>query len=190
MEALIATSATVLRCYVLTDPTRGEPTHQHLGAIQMYVYSFDRYVKTDSELPTVGIVLCGGKNDAVVELTLPQDANIYASQYQLYLPSKQELKAQLENIQRELDNREEGAFFCQNQEKHTQITVRCAKRQHTGHHGGCSGRHRRVSGERLTPCSSGVARHKFAGSGRVVYQAAVGLGAAKQRHSARRSRNA
>ena len=68
----------------------------------MYVYSFDRYVKTDAELPTVGIVLCGGTNDAVVALTLPQDANIYASQYQLYLPSKQELKAQLESIQEDL----------------------------------------------------------------------------------------
>ena len=67
---------------------------------------FDRYVKTDDELPTIGIVLCGRKNDAVVELTLPQDANIYASKYQLYLPSKQELVAQLESIQRELHYRD------------------------------------------------------------------------------------
>ena len=72
----------------------------------MYVNYFDRHVKTGAELPTVGMVLCGGKNDAVVELTLPKDANIHASQYQLYLPSKQELKAQLESIQREIGNRE------------------------------------------------------------------------------------
>ena len=111
MEALIATSATVLRCYVLTDLTRGEPTHQHLGAIQIYVYSFDRYVKTDAELPTVGIVLCGGTNDAVVALTLPQDANIYAWQYRLYPPWKQELKAQLESIQREFGGLRETATY-------------------------------------------------------------------------------
>ena len=71
--------------------------------MQMYVNYFDRYVKTEDELPTVGIVLCGRKNDAVVELTLPEEANIYASKYQLYLPSKQELVAQLESIQRELN---------------------------------------------------------------------------------------
>ena len=64
--------------------------------MQMYVNYFDRYVKTDDELPTIGIVLCGRKNDAVVELTLSEEANIYASKYQLYLPSKQELVAQLE----------------------------------------------------------------------------------------------
>ncbi len=92
----------MLRCYVLTGLTRGEPTHQHLGEMQMYVYSFDRYVKTDAELPTVGIVLCGSTNDAVAELTLSQDANIYVSQYQPHLLSKQKLKAQLESIQQEL----------------------------------------------------------------------------------------
>ena len=95
----------LLRCYVLIDLKRGELTHQDLGQMQMYVNYFDRYVKTDDELPTIGIVLCDRKNDAVVELTLPEEANIYASKYQLYLPSKQELVAQLENIQRELNYR-------------------------------------------------------------------------------------
>ena len=93
----------LLRCYVLIDLKRGELTHQDLGQMQMYVNYFDRYVKADDELPTIGIVLCGRKNDAVVELTLPEEANIYASKYQLYLPSKQELVAQLESIQRELN---------------------------------------------------------------------------------------
>lgn len=68
----------------------------------MYVNYFDRYMKTENELPTVGIVLCHRKNDALVELTLPPEANIFASKYQLYLPSSQELKSELERIQREL----------------------------------------------------------------------------------------
>ena len=92
----------LLRCYVLIDLKRDKLTHQDLGQMQMYVNYFDRYVKTGDELPTVGIVLCHRKNDALVELTLPQDANIFASKYQLYLPSKEELKRQLERVQAEL----------------------------------------------------------------------------------------
>ena len=96
----------LLRCYVLIDLKRGELTHQDLGQMQMYVNYFDRYVKTEDELPTIGIVLCARKNDALVELTLSEEANIYASKYQLYLPSKQELVTQLESIQREVRNGE------------------------------------------------------------------------------------
>ena len=86
----------LLRCYVLIDLKRDKLTHQDLGQMQMYVNYFDRFVKTDDELPTIGIVLCHRKNDALVEVTLPKDSNIFASKYQLYLPSKEELKKQLE----------------------------------------------------------------------------------------------
>ena len=96
----------LLRCYVLIDLKLGKLSHQDLGQMQMYVNYFDRHVKTDEELPTVGILLCDDRNEAVVELTLPEDANIYASKYQLYLPSKQELAAQLPSVRRELENRE------------------------------------------------------------------------------------
>lgn len=64
---------------------------------------FDRHVKLPDELPTIGILLCHRKNDALVELTLPPDANIFASKYQLYLPSKEELKARLEQITHDLE---------------------------------------------------------------------------------------
>ena len=92
----------LLRCYVLIDLKPGKLTHQDLGQMQMYVNYFDRYVKTEDELPTIGILLCNRKNEAVVELTLPEDANIYASKYQLYLPSKQELAEQLAMVRREV----------------------------------------------------------------------------------------
>lgn len=78
----------LLRCYVLIDLKIGKLAHQDLGQMQMYVNYFDRHAKLDSENPTVGIILCKMKHDALVELTLPKDANIHASQYQLYLPSK------------------------------------------------------------------------------------------------------
>jgi len=92
----------LLRCYVLIDLKRDKLTHQDLGQMQMYVNYFDRHVKLEGELPTVGIVLCHRKNDSLVELTLPDDANIFASKYQLYLPSKEELKHQLEQVQAEM----------------------------------------------------------------------------------------
>ena len=92
----------LLRCYVLIDLKRDKLTHQDLGQMQMYVNYFDRFVKTEDELPTIGIVLCRRKNDALVELTLPKDASIFAPKYQLYLPSKEELKQQLEKIAAEL----------------------------------------------------------------------------------------
>lgn len=96
----------LLRCYVLIDLKRDKLTHQDLGQMQMYVNYFDRHVKLPDELPTIGIVLCHRKNDALVELTLPQDANIFASKYQLYLPSKEELKARLEQITHNLEGEE------------------------------------------------------------------------------------
>lgn len=86
----------LLRCYVLLDLKRDKLTHQDLGQMQMYVNYFDRHVKMEDELPTVGFVLCHRKNDALVEITLPKESNIFASKYQLYLPSKEDLKRQLE----------------------------------------------------------------------------------------------
>ena len=85
----------LLRCYVLIDLKLGKLTHQDLGQMQMYVNYFDRHVKTDAEAATVGIVLCKKKHEALVEITLPQDANIHAREYQLYLPSKEELQQKL-----------------------------------------------------------------------------------------------
>jgi hypothetical protein len=85
----------LLRCYVLIDLKIGKLTHQDLGQMQMYVNYFDRYVKREDENPTVGIVLCRKKHDALVEITLPENSNIRASEYRLYLPSKKELKQKL-----------------------------------------------------------------------------------------------
>lgn len=85
----------LLQCYVLVDLKTEEISHQDLGQMQMYVNYYDRYVKTDFEKPTIGILLCKDKDDALVELTLPKDANIYATAYQLYLPNKMLLKSKM-----------------------------------------------------------------------------------------------
>ena len=85
----------ILRCYVLIDLKIGKLTHENLGQMQMYVNYYNREVKLKDENPTIGMILCKTKNDALVKLTLPEDVNIYAPQYQLYLPSKEELKKKL-----------------------------------------------------------------------------------------------
>jgi hypothetical protein len=85
----------LLRCYVLVDLKLGKLTHQDLGQMQMYVNFFDRYVKIEGENQTIGIILCKKKHEALVEITLPKDANIHAREYQLYLPSKEELQQKL-----------------------------------------------------------------------------------------------
>jgi hypothetical protein len=85
----------LLKCYVLIDLKTDALEHQDLGQMQMYVHYFDRYVKTEDEHSTVGILLCKEKDDAIVELTLPKGENIYASEYSLYLPDKTLLQSKL-----------------------------------------------------------------------------------------------
>ena len=93
----------LLQCYVLIDLKVGRLTHQDLGQMQMYVNYYDRYVKQDFEKPTIGILLCKEKKDALVELTLPKNSNIYAQQYALYLPDKQLLQSKLREWLEEQD---------------------------------------------------------------------------------------
>ncbi len=77
---------------------RGTLKHQDLGQMQMYVNYYDRFVKLDEENPTIGILLCADKSDAMVEITLPKDNNqIFASKYQTILPSKEDLKKLIEH---------------------------------------------------------------------------------------------
>jgi len=85
----------LLRSYVLVDLKLDKLAHQDIGQMQMYVNYYDRHVKLPEENATIGLLLCKEKKDAVVKLTLPKDANIHAREYQLYLPSKELLKAKL-----------------------------------------------------------------------------------------------
>lgn len=97
----------LLQCYVLIDLKTGDLTHQDLGQMQMYVNYYDRHVKQEFEKPTIGILLCGEKSDALVELTLPEDSNVYASQYSLYLPDKTLLQRKLKEWIKEYNDNKE-----------------------------------------------------------------------------------
>jgi predicted nuclease of restriction endonuclease-like (RecB) superfamily len=87
----------LLKCFVLIDLKIGKLKHQDIGQMQMYVNYYDRLMKSPDENSTIGIILCKEAKKAVVEFTLPKEnERIFARKYQLYLPSKEELKKQLE----------------------------------------------------------------------------------------------
>jgi predicted nuclease of restriction endonuclease-like (RecB) superfamily len=87
----------LLQCFVIIEIKTTKFTHQDIGQLQMYVNYYDRYEKKDFEKPTIGILLCAEKNNAVVKITLPEDnKTIFASEYKLYLPTEQQLIAEME----------------------------------------------------------------------------------------------
>ncbi len=95
---------TILKCYVLIDLKVGKLTHGDLGQIQLYVNYFDQERRADNDNPTLGLILCTDKNDAVVRYTLgpEQSRKIFASRYKLYLPTEKELKTELRRELKEL----------------------------------------------------------------------------------------
>jgi len=91
----------LLQCFVIFEIKTHKLTHQDIGQLQMYVNYFDRTEKSDFENPTIGVLLCADKNDAVVKYTLPEDnKTILSSKYQLYLPSEDEL---IQELNKELE---------------------------------------------------------------------------------------
>jgi predicted nuclease of restriction endonuclease-like (RecB) superfamily len=88
---------TILKCYILIDLKVGKLNHGDLGQLQLYVNYYDRDRCAEDDNPTLGLILCSDKNDAVVRYTLgaEQQDKIFASRYKLYLPTEAELQAEL-----------------------------------------------------------------------------------------------
>lgn len=95
---------TILKCYVLIDLKVGKLTHGDLGQIQLYVNYYDRERRSAGDNPTLGLILCSDKNDAVVRYTLSeqQPQKIFTSRYQLYLPTEEELANEIRREARQL----------------------------------------------------------------------------------------
>ncbi|MFB9843896.1 PDDEXK nuclease domain-containing protein [Mucilaginibacter ginsenosidivorans] len=87
----------LLQCFVIIELKTHKITHQDLGQLQMYVNYYDRIERMAHENPTVGILLCLEKNDTVVKFTLPENSNVFASKYQLYLPTAEQLSREIHN---------------------------------------------------------------------------------------------
>lgn len=93
----------LLRCFVVIELKTSSLTHQDLGQLQMYVNYYDRMEKLPEENPTIGILLCSAKNNTVVKMTLPEDnQTIFTSEYQLYLPTTQQLIEQVNEVKQNL----------------------------------------------------------------------------------------
>ena len=95
----------ILKCFVLFELKTGDLTHQDIGQLQMYVNYYTRELMNEGDNKPIGILLCADKSDSIVKYTLPEENNqIFASKYQLYLPSEEELKKELENGSRILED--------------------------------------------------------------------------------------
>ncbi len=93
----------IMKCFVLVDLKVGELTHNDLGQMQMYVHYYEREMMNEGDNPPIGIVLCADKSNAVVEYTLPQNNNqIFAAKYKLYLPTIEELRKEIAESYRTL----------------------------------------------------------------------------------------
>lgn len=96
------------RSFVLLDLKMGELTHQDIGQMQMYVNYYHREMTSEDENPPIGIILCSDKSEAVVRYTLPEGNNqIFASRYKLYLPTEEELTAEIVRERKTLEMEEE-----------------------------------------------------------------------------------
>jgi predicted nuclease of restriction endonuclease-like (RecB) superfamily len=86
----------ILKCYVIIDIKTQKLTHGDLGQMLLYVNYFDQEVITEGDNPTIGLVLCTEKSDAMVKYTLGDKAKqIFASKYQFHLPTEEELEMEL-----------------------------------------------------------------------------------------------
>ena len=98
----------ILKCFVIIDLKRGKLTHQDVGQMDMYVRMFDDLEKSEDDNPTIGIILCTEKDNTVVKYSVIDDSNnLFVSKYQMYLPTEEELRAEIERDVLELGLRGE-----------------------------------------------------------------------------------
>jgi len=97
---------TILKCYIIVELKTKPLVHGDLGQIQFYVNYFDQEVKMPDDNPTIGLVLCTEKSEAMVKYTLGESAKqIFASKYQFHLPSVKELEQELQKEIQEIQYR-------------------------------------------------------------------------------------
>jgi predicted nuclease of restriction endonuclease-like (RecB) superfamily len=87
----------MLKCFVLVDLKVGKLAHQDVGQMDMYVRVFDGQMRQSGDNPTLGLILCSERNEAVARYSLLADSEqLFASRYRLWLPTEEELKVELE----------------------------------------------------------------------------------------------
>ena len=98
----------ILKCFVLIDLKTGKLTHQDIGQMDSYIRIFDELQKGEDDNPTIGIILCSEKNEAIAKYSVLNDGKqLLASKYQLTLPTAEELERYIENERRKYEERED-----------------------------------------------------------------------------------
>ncbi len=99
----------LLKCFVLFDLKTGKLTHQDTGQMDMYIRMFDDLKKQADDNPTIGIILCTEKDETVVKYSILNDSKqLFATKYMLYLPTEEELIAEVERERRALEIQMKG----------------------------------------------------------------------------------
>ena len=97
----------ILKCHVLIDLKVGKLTHGDVGQMDSYIRMFDALYKNSDDNPTIGIILCSQKNEAIVKYSVLNDAQqVFASKYRLTLPSAEELQREIEEERRKIEAQE------------------------------------------------------------------------------------
>ena len=98
----------ILKCHVLIDLKVGKLTHGDIGQMDSYIRMFDALYKNPDDNPTIGLILCSQKNEAIVKYSVLSEAQqIFAARYRLSLPSIEELRYEIENERNRIENRED-----------------------------------------------------------------------------------
>lgn len=94
-----------LKCPKCKRILGGKATHQDIGQMDFYVRYFDNEIKEKEDNPTIGIILCSDKKDTIVKYSVLNDnKNLFASKYQLYLPTEKELALEIEKQKAEFND--------------------------------------------------------------------------------------
>ena len=98
----------ILKCHVLIDLKIGKLTHGDVGQMDSYIRMFDALYKNEDDNPTIGIILCSQKNEAIVRYSVLNDGKqIFASKYRLTLPTAEELQREIEDERRRIEEQSE-----------------------------------------------------------------------------------
>lgn len=95
----------ILKCFVLIDLKVGKLTYQDIGQMDFYIRYFEENIRTETDNPTIGIVLCTERDNTIVKYLVMNDSNqLFASKYKLYLPTEEELINELETSRKQIEN--------------------------------------------------------------------------------------
>lgn len=98
----------ILKCHVLIDLKIGKLTHGDVGQMDSYIRMFDALYKNEDDNPTIGIILCSQKNEAIVKYSVLNDEKqVFASKYRLTLPTAEELQREIEEERRMIEEQQD-----------------------------------------------------------------------------------